>query len=175
MTIAYERYVNAAAKRFREELLAVVAEQARAGLAPRNVLGDPGEFAERAVHTLAPVPSPWDALAGPFVQTEGVQARLGISRQAVASKAARRRLLRVVTADGVHLYPLWQFEGRGVVGGLSDVLALFPEQAVDGWTLAGWLRTPEPELGEAPFDALIRGEGETVLTVARAAANTLGG
>jgi hypothetical protein len=175
MTTAYERYVDAAAERFREELMAVVAEQERAGLAPRNVLGDPGEFAERAVHTLAPVPSPWDALAGPFVQTDGVQARLGISRQAVASKAARRRLLRVVTSDDVHLYPLWQFEGRGVVEGLSDVLALFPEQAVDGWTLAGWLRTPEPELGEAPFDALVRGEVESVLTVARAAASTLGG
>lgn len=153
----------------------MVAEQERAGLAPRNVLGDPVEFAERAVHTLAPVPSQWDAVAGPFVQTEGVQARLGISRQAVASKAARRRLLRVVTSDAVHLYPLWQFEGRGVVAGLSDVLALFPEQAVDGWTLAGWLRTPEPELGESPFEALVRGEVETVLTVARAAANALGG
>lgn len=71
--------MNAAAERFREELMAVVAEQERAGLAPRNVLGDPVEFAERAVHTLAPVPSQWDAVAGPFVQTEGVQARLGIS------------------------------------------------------------------------------------------------
>jgi hypothetical protein len=175
MTLAYERYVELAAERFREELMAVVAEQERAGLAPRNVLGDPGEFAERAVHTLVPVPSPWDAIAGPFVQTEGVQARLGISRQAVAAKAARRRLLRVVTADDVHLYPLWQFEGTGLVHGLPDVLALFPEQAVDGWTLAAWLRTPEPELGEAPLDLLARGEVETVLTVARSAATALGG
>lgn len=172
---AHAKYVDAAAERFREELMAVVTEHERAGLAPREVLGDPAEFGERAVHTLAPVASPWDDLVGPFVQSEGVQARLGITRQAVASKAARRRVLRVITSDGVHLYPLWQFDGSQVVAGLGEVLALFPEQAVDGWTLAGWLRTVEPELGEAPFDVLRRGEVAKVHAAARAVARVMGG
>jgi hypothetical protein len=169
-----EQYVAAATQRFRDELMAVIEEQERAGLAPREVLGDPCEFAERAVHTLAPVPSHWGVLIGPFVSTKGVQARLGVSRQAVAARAARRRLLRVVTSDGVHLYPRWQFHGAGLVKGLSDVLAMFPdEQVVDGWTLAAWLRTPELDLGEAPFDALVRGDVERVSTVARTAAHIL--
>jgi hypothetical protein len=60
------------------------------------------------------------------------------------------------------------------VAGLLDVLELFPsEQAVDGWTIAGWLQTPDSELGEAPFNALVRGEVARVLTVARAAALAL--
>ena len=125
------------------------------------------------MHASAPVASPWDELVGPFLRSEGVQARLKISRQAVAAKAARRRLLRTITIDGEHLYPLWQFDGDQPVAGLAEVLAQFPEQAVDGWTLAGWLRTPDPDLGEAPFDVLARGEVDQVRALARAAARSL--
>lgn len=166
-------YVEAATRRFRERLTALVAEHERAGREAREVLGDPADFAARAVRATAPLPSPWDELAGPFTASDGVQARLGITRQAVAAKAARRRLLRVITADGLHLYPLWQFEGNRVVTGLPEVLALFPEDAVDGWTLAGWLRTPDPDLGESPVDALRRGEVARVRPVARTAARAL--
>jgi hypothetical protein len=166
-------YVETATRRFRAELAALVVEHERAGNAVRQVLGDPDDFAARAVQATAPLPSPWDELAGPFTRSEGVQARLGISRQAVAAKAARRRLLRVVSADGVHLYPIWQFDRNGVVAGLPEVLALFPEDGVDGWTLAGWLRTAEPDLGESPYDALVRGEVAKVLAVSWAAARAL--
>jgi hypothetical protein len=119
------------------------------------------------------VPSPWDELVGPFTLSVGVQARLGITRQAVAAKASRRRLLRVISADGVHLYPLWQFDGKRLLAGPPEVLALFPEDAVDGWTLAGRLRTPDPELGESPLDALARGEAARVQIIARMAARSL--
>lgn len=164
-----QAYVDAATRRFREELTEVVSGHVRAGVAPREALGDPAEFATKAVRALAPVPSPWSDLAGPFTLSEGVQARLGISRQAVAAKAARRRLLRVVTSDGVHLYPLWQFDRNTPVEGFPEILALFPEGVVDGWTLAGWWRTPDPDLGEPPFDALVRGEIDRVQAAARTA------
>jgi hypothetical protein len=168
-------FVKAATLQFRERLAALVAEHEEAGLDVWAVLGDPEEFGRRAVQTLAPVPSAWDELVGPFTQSDGVQARLGITRQAVAAKAARRRLLRVVTADDVHLYPVWQFDRNTVVAGLPEVLSLFPEDAVDGWTLAGWLRTADPDLGEPPLDAIARGEVSRVLPVARAAARALAG
>ncbi len=168
-------YIETATRRFREELASVVAEHERAGIETARVLGDPEEYAKRAVLATAPVPSEWDELVGPFLVSEGVQARLGISRQAVAAKAARRRLLRVLTSDGVHLYPVWQFADNGVVAGLPEVLALFPEEAVDGWTLAAWLRTPDPDLGGAPYDALFRGEEARVMAVARTAARALTG
>lgn len=166
-------YVEAAAHKFREGLTALVAEYRRRGVEPRKVLGAPVDLGTRAVRATAPVPTPWDKLVGPFTRSEGVQARLGITRQAIAGKARRRRLLRVISADGKHLYPLWQFRGNRVLPGLPEVLAMFPEDAVDGWMLAGWLRTLEPELGESPLDALMRGEGAEVRVVARLAARSL--
>jgi len=169
------RYLDVATERFRAELGELAAEHERAGLELQRILGDPDEFATRAVHATAPHPSPWGELVGPFVRSEGVQSRLDISRQAVSAKAGRRRLLRVITEDGEHLYPLWQFQGMGVLAGLLDVLALFPEDEVDGWTLAGWLRTEDAELGESPHRALVRGQTERVLAVARAAAQALTG
>lgn len=166
-------FVAEATREFKHALSRVVAEHERAGRPARAVLGEPRSFAERAVEASAPLPSPWDDLVGPFLRSDGVQARLRISRQAVAAKAARRRLLRTITADGEHLYPLWQFDRGGVIPGLAEVLAMFPEPAVDGWTLAGWLRTPDPDLGEAPLEVLARGEIDRVRSIARGAARAL--
>ena len=64
-------------------------------------------------------------------------------------------------------------DGGSVVPGLAEVLALFPERVVDGWTLAGWLRTEDPELGAVPFETLTQGKREMVSTVARAASASL--
>ena len=166
-------FIAEATREFKQALSRVVAEHERAGRRARSVLGEPRSFAKRAIEASAPLPSPWDELVGPFLRSEGVQARLGISRQAVAAKAARRRLLRTITADGEHLYPLWQFDRGGLVPGLADILALFPEGAVDGWTLAGWLRTPDPDLDEPPLDALVRGEQNRVRVAAHTAASAL--
>jgi hypothetical protein len=170
---ANREFVAAATREFEQALSRVVAEHEQAGRRARSVLGEPRLFAERAVRAIAPVASPWDDLVGPFVRSEGVQARLKITRQAVAAKAARRRLLRTITADGEHLYPLWQFDGDRLVAGLAEVLAMFPERAVDGWTLAAWLRTPDADLGEAPIDVLASGELERVRAIARTAASAL--
>lgn len=170
---ADREFVAEATREFKDALSRVVAEHQRAGRRARSVFGEPRSFAERAVQASAPLASPWDELVGPFLRSDGVQARLKITRQAVAAKAARRRLLRTITVDGEHLYPFWQFDGDQVVAGLAEVLALFPEQAVDGWTLAAWLRTTDPDLGEAPFDVLVRGEFDRVRAVARTAARSL--
>jgi len=167
------RFIAEATSEFEQELSRIVAEHEQAGRGARSVLGEPRAFADRVVRASVPVASVWDELVGPFLRSEGVQARLEITRQAVAAKAARRRLLRTITIDGEHLYPLWQFDGRRLLAGLAPVLALFPEQAVDGWTLAAWLRTPDPDLGEAPIDALLRGEVDRVRIVAHTAARSL--
>ena len=130
---------------------------------------------EPVVQALTPASSPWDDIAGPFLLIEGVQARLGISRGAVTLQAQERQLLRVVTSDAVELYPAWQFHGGAVVEGLSQVLSLFTAADVDGWTVAGWLRTPDPALRRTPISALAGGDLEAVLAAARAAADGLVG
>ena len=77
------------------------------------------------------------------------------------------------TADDVALFPVWQFADGALVPGLSPILSVFPEDAVDGWTLAGWLRTEDPELGAVPLEVLLGGDVDRVRTVARAAARSL--
>jgi hypothetical protein len=79
----------------------------------------------------------------------------------------------VFTSDDVALFPVWQFAGRSVIPRLAEVLSLFPEDLVDGWTLAGWLRTEDAELGAVPLNALVEGEGDRVLAVARSASAAL--
>ena len=170
---ADREFVAEATREFEQTLTRVVSEHEQAGRKARAVLGEPRSFAARAVHASVPLASPWDDLVGPFLRSEGVQSRLQISRQAVAAKAARRRLLRTITDDGAHLYPLWQFDGAHLVTGLATVLALFPEPSVDGWTLAAWLRTPDPDLGEAPLEVLAGDGLDRVQAVARTAARTL--
>jgi hypothetical protein len=81
--------------------------------------------------------------------------------------------LRVFTADGVALFPTWQFVDDAIVPGLVSILTLFPEAAVDGWTVAGWLRTEDAELDAIPFAALLEGDIDRVRTVARSAAASL--
>lgn len=166
-------FLERATSRFAEALAGVLAEYRRRGRSPSDLLGEPESFGERAVVAQAPVPSPWDDLVGPFLRSQGVEARLGITRQGVAARAARRSLLRVITADGVHLYPAWQFDDGGLLPGLGDLLPLFAEDAVDGWTLAGWLRTRDPDLDEAPLETLRRGDVARVLAAARTAAAAL--
>jgi hypothetical protein len=166
-------FVERATERFAARLTVLIGRYRREGKVPHDLLGDPEDLADRALAAQAPAASPWDDLIGPFLRSEGVQARLGISRQAVAAKAARRRLLRVFTSDGTALFPVWQFDGGSVMPGLAEVLALFPERVVDGWTLAGWLRTEDPELGAVPFETLTQGKREVVSTIARAASASL--
>ncbi|MGH8776823.1 MAG: hypothetical protein ACRDWI_17290 [Jiangellaceae bacterium] len=166
-------FIKAATRQFEADLTRVVAEHERAGRRARAVLGEPRTFANRAVRATAPVASPWDELVGPFTRTAGVQSRLNISRQAVAAKAARRRLLRVITVDGDHLYPVWQFDRSQLVSGFAQILSRFPERAVDGWTLAAWFRSPDPDLGEPPMDVLARGDVDRVRVVAGTAARSL--
>src|SRR6516225_7011055 len=166
-------FVARAAERFAQRLTVLTQRYREGGRSPGEMLGDPEELADRALAAQAPVTSPWDNLIGPFLRSEGVQARLGISRQAVAAKAARRRLLRVFTSDGVALFPLWQFDEGAVLPGLAEIISLFPERVVDGWTLAGWLRTEDPGLGAVPLEALAQGDHETVRALARAAATSL--
>jgi hypothetical protein len=168
-----EEFVRRAVQSFAHGLATVVDRYRTTGRDPEAELGPPEQLAERLLAAGAPGPSPWDEIAGPFLRTAGVQARLGITRQAVSAKAFRRRLLRVVTADGQVLYPAWQFDGDHVVAGLPEVLSLFSEEAVDGWTLAGWLRTVEPELDAVPLALLREGQADVVLVAARRAAAAL--
>ena len=139
-------------------------------------IGAPAELAERMLAAV-PAPSRWDDLLGPFYTTSEVSRRLGgISRQALADRRERRTILALKTADGVLVYPAFQFgEGNQVIGGLAEALQSFRGAEVDDWTVAAWLVGRSRSLGgRSPIDWLREGrDPATVLALARDAARRL--
>src|SRR3954465_11322221 len=147
-----------------------ITQQVRAGLEERlssyteqgrslEKIGRPEDVARRMLATV-PEPSRWDDLLGPFYGGGQVAKLLGgISRQAVADRRERRTLLGLKTADGVVVYPTFQFDDRNqVLPGLAEILQAFRDSAVDDWTLAGWLVAPSKALrGQSVVQALRAG------------------
>ena len=113
----------------------------------------------------------WDDALGPFCGTGQVAKILGgVSRQAIADRRERRTLLGLKTAEGVMVYPTFQFDDRNqVLPGLAEILQAFRSSAVDDWTLAAWLVAPSKVLhGQSVIEWLRAGEDmEIVLKLAR--------
>jgi hypothetical protein len=132
-------------------------------------LGTPEELAGKML-ALVPEPSPWDAALGPCYSSRGVARLLGgVSRQAVAERRARRRLLGLRTADGELVYPAFQFDSRGqVVSGLAEVLACFASAPVDDWTVAGWIAMSHASLEGSSVAAWLQHGGDLGVAVALA-------
>ncbi len=151
-TVAANGYESALIDAVTDGLHGRVRALIAAGADPAK-LGSPEELANRM---LAAVPwaHPWDEQIGPFYDTAGLTLYLGVSKQALADRVARRRLLAVMV-DGRVLYPARQFAGRQLIPGLADTLAEFRDVPVDGWAIAAWLTTPAAALtGATPLDWL---------------------
>jgi hypothetical protein len=133
-------------------------------------IGSPRDLARRMLE-IVPITSRWDDLLGPFYSTGQVAKILGgVSRQAIADRRERRTLLGLKTADGVMVYPTFQFDDRNqVLPGLAEILQAFRDSAVDDWTLAGWLVAPSRDLrGKTVIEWLRAGKDrEVVLSLAR--------
>ncbi len=172
-TLEAETFAEAVTDRLREGLTDRLAAFTRDGHSLAEI-GPAEELAERMLAAL-PAPTRWDDLLGPFYDTRGVARLLGgISRQAVADRCVRRSLLGLKTADGVLVYPAFQFnEHNEVVAGLGPVLKSFDPHVVDAWTVAGWLVSKKRTLkGKTPIAWLREGgDPERVLTLARDAAH----
>jgi hypothetical protein len=136
-------------------------------------IGQPEDVARRMLATV-PTPSRWDDLLGPFYSGNQVAKLLGgISRQAVADRRERRTLLGLKTADGLIVYPTFQFDHRNeILAGLPEILQCFRGGVVDDWTLAGWLVSSMATLGgRSVIEAIRDGEDrKPLLALARDAA-----
>lgn len=117
-----------------------------------------------------PSPPPdTDGLVGPFYDTKRLSEHWHISEQAVHERAdVDHELLKVVTKDGVALYPAFQLDlGGGLLPHLPEVWEAFAPGTADAWTIARWLRTPSARLdGRSPADALRAGDQARVLVLA---------
>lgn len=106
----------------------------------------------------------WATQIGPALAQRDVARLLGKSEQAVAQD---RKLVRLRNRDGRPVYPVMQFEGRGQIAGIDDVVLAMVD-VLRPLTVAAWLTGENPALdGGRPVDALRAGDGDRVLTVAR--------
>lgn len=119
-------------------------------------LGDVDELAERMLAAL-PTVHPLDQPLGPFYDTAGLIAWLGISRQALFDRVRRGTVLACRTADGHLVYPSLQFGRNGAVrAGVVEAVGAFTRRGVDGWSVGAWLTTPTPVFGgQSAIDYLV--------------------
>lgn len=105
----------------------------------------------------------WADQIGPGLAQRDVARLLDKSEQAVSKDA---RLVRIRNRDGRPTYPVFQFDGRGLVDGVAEVVTvLFP--VVEPLTVAAWLTGTQPGLNtQRPIDALRRGETVEVIRLA---------
>ncbi len=138
----------------------------------RLELGDVDELAERMLAALPNV-HPLDQPLGPFYDTTGLLAWLGISRQALFDRVRRGTVLACRTADGHLVYPSLQFGRNGAVRpGVQDAVGAFTRRGADGWSIGAWLTTPSALFdGQSAVDYLVvhRSSAAAVARVAEAA------
>lgn len=115
-------------------------------------------------------------LLGPFWSEARASAALDASPRHLAAAQKSGAILRLQTADGAMLYPIWQFQrdSVGQIGVRVQLAAMFGELVGhDPWTVAVLIQTPSPELsGLTPLEAARSGArpdtlGEFARIVAR--------
>ncbi|MDJ0321952.1 hypothetical protein [Pseudarthrobacter sp. PS3-L1] len=114
---------------------------------------------EAARRNRADEPHDFDALLGPFYDTESVAELLEIPAGVVRSKATLRELLMLRTEDGFTVFPAFQFiPDGGAVPGLKTVLQAFEDVPFNEWTRAIWLVAKNPDLAsKTPISWLAEG------------------
>ena len=90
---------------------------------------------------------------GGVFKTEQVAGYLGISPQAVNKRRASFQLLGLTFRKRGHVFPAWQFDQRGTVVGLQEVLLALAEH--DEWMQNVFFVSPNTRLGgRRPLDLL---------------------
>lgn len=101
-----------------------------------------------------------------------VAVHLGITRQAVAQRARRQRLLALAPGGHRQRFPAWQFAAAGVLPGFEEIAAGLAADGVDPWgRLLFFLSRQDDLAGTRPLDALRLGD----LAGVRRAARRFGG
>lgn len=112
---------------------------------------------------------PYPAAIGPVHDISGVAGRLNLSDKAIEQHIARNELLACPTAEGMQVFPAFQFNDDGqLIPGLGTVLQTMVEGTEDRWQIALWLSTPSEDLrGQRPYEALKAGRVKAVEKSAR--------
>lgn len=109
---------------------------------------------------------------GAFYSTGRVQKVLGgATCQAVNELVKNDCLLHVAAADGVVLFPAFQFANGALLPGLQQLLKILHCTGADGWTVAYWLTARLALLGEmTAVEVLASGDTDRIAVVEKLAA-----
>ncbi|CAN5844063.1 hypothetical protein BH23ACT2_BH23ACT2_05260 [soil metagenome] len=106
----------------------------------------------------------WTDQLGPAYRQSSVADLLAKSKQAVSRD---HRLLRLTMRSGAVGYPALQFDGRRVLPGIAEVVERLAPVVATNWTIASWLTSAQPSLGDAtPIDLLRARRVEPVVAAA---------
>jgi hypothetical protein len=90
---------------------------------------------------------------GGVFKTEQVAEYLGISPQAVNKRRSACQLLGLTFRKRGYVFPAWQFDQRGAIAGLQEVLSVLSEH--DEWMQNSFFVSPNTRLGGSrPLDLL---------------------
>ena len=106
----------------------------------------------------------WAAQIGPGLTQADVARLLNVTVQAVSKN---KGLLRLENRDGRPVYPIVQFDGRRVLPGVADIVAILDGPLLP-LTIASWLTSPKQALaGRTAIEALRAGQVDEVTALAR--------
>lgn len=164
------------AENWRERVLDGVGRRLDQMVASNEVTNFSGESERATVNAMADAVLATNRIndrLGAFYTTDRVRKVLGgVSRQAVSERVKNDRLLRITTADGVYLFPAFQFTNGAVVPGLQKLLKVLLGTGVDGWTVTYWLTARLAQLGEmTALDILASGDNDRITELAKLAAD----
>lgn len=87
-------------------------------------------------------PNPWPAVIGPCYVDESLRRELRVTGMEVIRAAQERRVLQIVTSDGVNVYPAFQVREHQIVPGLEVVLRELETGSWSALMWTQWLNTP---------------------------------
>ncbi|WP_062467441.1 hypothetical protein [Demequina maris] len=113
--------------------------------------------------------NPWTDRVGPVYTADGAARALGVDVAALP----RERMLELVTADGVTVYPIWQFVDGQVDPTVTEIVRILAPVAATAWSIAWWATGRRPLLDDHTVPEWLAGGGrsETVLVDARQTAS----
>ncbi|QBJ96847.1 hypothetical protein ERC79_13460 [Rhodococcus sp. ABRD24] len=101
----------------------------------------------------------------------------GWSKQALSQAVREHRVLQLKAAEGTAGYwsgGLTDTDPHVPILGIKGVLGAWAHADVEGWTIASWMSSPQPELGgRTPRQALVDGDTSDVVTLAQQASARL--
>lgn len=119
----------------------------------------------------------WENHIGAILTHKQALEVTGWSKQALSQAVRDRRVLQLKAADGAVGYwsgGLTDTAPHTPILGIKNVLSAWAHADVEGWTIASWMSSPQPELGgRTPRQALLDGDAPAVTTLAQQASARL--